>query len=206
MISFFRTIGGFTYGVAKSISLLGVKVLRNDGGGTVSTAIAGMSWALNNMRSTGRPGVLSMSLGTKAVSRAMNAAIKGAIDSNAFMAVSAGNTNTNACNVSPGSSVAMTVGATDIKDKRAYFSNMGGCVDVWAPGVSIWSAGIGNDKDRRTLSGTCVKNIEVRCFVYITPRWVDSLNPLKYNSLLNFFFISPQVNGSSSCTYLKLTL
>ena len=34
----------------------------------------------------------------------------------------------------------LTVGATDVMDNIAYFSNFGSCVDLFAPGVDIISA------------------------------------------------------------------
>lgn len=131
---------GATYGVAKSVNLIGVKVLRDDGKGTVNTAINGISWALQRISATGRPGVLSMSLGTIGISRSMNDAIKGATDAGVFFSAASGNRNTNACNSSPGSSNAMVVGATDVNDRRAGYSNLGGCLDIFAPGSGIWSA------------------------------------------------------------------
>lgn len=52
-------------------------------------------------------------------------------------AVAAGNDNRDACKYSPAASpLAITVGASNIADARAYFSNYGECVDVFAPGTS----------------------------------------------------------------------
>ena len=54
--------------------------------------------------------------------------------------VAAGNENMDACWTSPAStSVALTVAASDINDQRAWFSNQGFCVDLFAPGVDITS-------------------------------------------------------------------
>ena len=47
---------------------------------------------------------------------------------------------------------AITVGATDIADKRAYYSNFGKIVDVFAPGSNVTSAW--NDGKYKTISGT----------------------------------------------------
>lgn len=50
----------------------------------------------------------------------------------------AGNTDEDACNISPAHlDYVMTVGATDIQDRRAIFSNWGKCVDIFAPGIEI---------------------------------------------------------------------
>lgn len=47
---------------------------------------------------------------------------------------------------------AVTVGAFDSEDARASFSNYGRCVDIWAPGVAIYSSTIPNTY--ATWSGT----------------------------------------------------
>ena len=46
-----------------------------------------------------------------------------------------GNDNRDACSNSPAAAEkAVTVGASTLGDERAYFSNFGKCVDVFAPG------------------------------------------------------------------------
>jgi subtilisin family serine protease len=47
---------------------------------------------------------------------------------------------------------AVTVGATDSADNAASFSNWGSCVDIWAPGVSIYSSVTGSSY--ASFSGT----------------------------------------------------
>jgi subtilisin family serine protease len=49
---------------------------------------------------------------------------------------------------------ALTIGATAQADDRALFSNYGACVDLFAPGYEIVSAGTANDTATRLLSGT----------------------------------------------------
>lgn len=69
--------------------------------------------------------------------------------------VAAGNSQKNAINVSPASSPnAITVGATDINDKRAWFSNFGTRLDLFAPGVSVLSAWRTSDASYAYLDGT----------------------------------------------------
>ena len=46
------------------------------------------------------------------------------------------------------------MGATDIHDERAYFSNFGRCVDIFAPGVDINSAHYATEDEPLTYSGT----------------------------------------------------
>ena len=58
----------------------------------------------------------------------------------------AGNSNVDAKDTSPArAESAITVGASDIKDKRAWFSNFGPVVDVFAPGVNVTSASIASN-------------------------------------------------------------
>jgi subtilisin family serine protease len=143
------TIGGSTYGVAKSVQLRGVRVLGCTGSGSTSGIIRALDWIRVNAT---RPAVANMSLGG-GYSSALNNATAALSNSGVFMAVAAGNENQNACYVSPAStSVAYTTAASDRTDLRAAFSNWGSCVDGYAPGVAIksawWTGGT------NTISGT----------------------------------------------------
>ena len=66
-----------------------------------------------------------------------------------------GNDNRDACSYSPAAAEkAVTVGASTLSDERAYFSNFGKCVDIFAPGLNILSTYKGNKNAVATLSGT----------------------------------------------------
>jgi subtilisin family serine protease len=79
--------------------------------------------------------------------------VAAAVASGVFFSISAGNSNTDASSASPASEVtACTVGASDINDAKASFSNYGPIVDVWAPGVNVLSTWIGGSTN--TISGT----------------------------------------------------
>jgi subtilisin family serine protease len=145
------TIAGATWGVAKQVSLVPVRVLNCSGSGTTSGVIAGVEWVAG---STLRPAVANMSLGG-GFSTALNAAVANAVGAGVTMVVAAGNENANACNKSPASEPsAITVGATTRTDARASFSNFGTCVDVFAPGVQITSAWYTSPTATNTLDGT----------------------------------------------------
>jgi subtilisin family serine protease len=148
------TTGGTTYGVAKDVELVAVKVLSDNGSGATSGVIAGVDFVTGQSKSKTKKIVANLSLGG-AFSSAMNAACNGAVDAGIFMAVAAGNDNGNACSYSPASAAKVcTVGATDKEDRRSSFSNWGTCVDVFGPGTGITAAWIGSRTATRTISGT----------------------------------------------------
>lgn len=148
------TIGGSTYGVAKSVALVAVRVLNCAGSGTFSGAIAGVDWVTYTRSG---PSVANMSL-SGGYNQAMNDAVSRSIANGVTYALAAGNANANACNYSPASTPsALTVGATGRSgstDVRASFSNWGSCLDVFNPGVGITSAWIGSTTAINTISGT----------------------------------------------------
>lgn len=95
-----------------------------------------------------------MSLGGGS-SKTLDLAVNAAVDSGLHFAVAAGNDNQDACNYSPAAAEkAVTVGASSLADARAYFSNHGKCVDIFAPGLNILSTWIGSKYATNTISGT----------------------------------------------------
>ncbi|WP_395406551.1 S8 family peptidase [Pseudoduganella sp. UC29_106] len=145
------TVGGTTWGVAKGVSIVPVRVLDCAGAASWSTVIAGMDWVA---ASTQRPAVANLSLGGGA-SEAVDAAVAGAISKGVTVVVAAGNSNADACTVSPArESDAITVGATNGLDARASYSNYGTCVDLFAPGNSITSAWNTGPTASNTIGGT----------------------------------------------------
>lgn len=145
------TVGGSTYGVAKSVTLHAVRVLDCAGNGTNSTVIAGVDWVTAN-RVT--PAVANMSLGGGA-STALDTAVQNSINANVTYAVAAGNDGLNACNYSPARvAAALTVGSSTSTDARSSFSNIGTCLDLFAPGSSVTSSWSTSDTATNTISGT----------------------------------------------------
>jgi Subtilase family len=145
------TLGGTTYGVAKGVTLHPVRVLDCTGNGSDSGVIAGVDWVTAN-HST--PAVANMSLGGP-VSIAIDAAVTGSIAAGVTYSIAAGNSGANACNFSPARvPEALTVGATTSTDARSSFSNVGSCVDLFAPGSSITSSWFTSDNAVGTISGT----------------------------------------------------
>ncbi|XP_038058169.1 aqualysin-1-like [Patiria miniata] len=146
------TIGGKTYGVAKKVTIWAVRVLDCSGSGTWSGVQEGMDWVIGHAATA--PSVASMSLGGGKV-ESINNAVTRMHNAGITVVVSAGNDNRPACMNSPASAPkAVTVGSTTDTDARSYFSNYGTCVDIFAPGSSILSAGIKSDRAVATKSGT----------------------------------------------------
>jgi subtilisin family serine protease len=152
------TIGGSTYGVAKSSLLRGVRVLNCQGSGTNSGVIAGVDWVRNNHIA---PAVANMSLGG-GVSSALDTAVNNLANAGVPIAVAAGNSNVDACGTSPARAAnAITVGSTTSTDARSSFSNFGPCLDLFAPGSGILSAWFSSDTATATLSGTSMASPHV---------------------------------------------
>ncbi len=152
------TVGGATYGVAKAVKLVGVRVLNCSGSGTNAGVIAGVNWVTSNAV---RPAVANMSLGGGA-STALDNAVANSISSGVSYALAAGNSTANACNSSPARvASAITVGATNSTDAKASYSNYGTCLDIFAPGSSITSDWYNSNTATNTISGTSMASPHV---------------------------------------------
>ena len=175
------TVGGVTWGVAKEVSLIPVRVLNCSGSGTWSGVIAGVDWVAN---STLRPAVANMSLGGSK-SDSVNTAVAGAVTAGVTMVVAAGNSSADACNYSPASAPsAITVGATTKSDVRASYSNYGSCLDIFAPGSGITSAWKTKDNATKTLSGTSMASPHVAGVAALALAADSSKAPTAVDSLL----------------------
>jgi serine protease len=145
------TIGSATYGVAKQVRLVPVRVFGCTGGSANSTIVAGIDWVRNNHV---KPAVVNMSLGGPAAST-IDTATNNLINAGVTVVVAAGNDNANACNFSPARVAnAITVGSTTSTDARSSFSNFGTCVNIFAPGSSILSTWWTSNSATNTISGT----------------------------------------------------
>lgn len=146
------TIGSATYGVAKEVTLRGVRVLPCAGSGQVSDLLSGVNWVSANRIN---PAVANISITVAGISSALDTAITNSIASGVTYAIAAGNYGADACTYSPARVPnAITVGATTDTDARAAYSNYGTCVDVLAPGSNVLSLSNSSDTGIRTLSGT----------------------------------------------------
>ena len=132
----------------------------------MATSISGMDFVKEEASKSRKPTVASLSLGGGA-NNALDDAVRSVrshfnhlaysltgkyrsdglvhgaqlVASGVHVVVAAGNNNGHAEEKSPARvEEAITVGASDIKDARASFSNFGSVVDVFAPGVNVTSA------------------------------------------------------------------
>ncbi|GIH05392.1 hypothetical protein Rhe02_34590 [Rhizocola hellebori] len=143
-------VGGSSFGVAKGVTLVAVRVLNAAGTGTAAQILQGIDWVTND-HDPGELAVANLSLSGAGTS--LNAAVANSIADGITYTVAAGNHGSNACNYSPaGTPAAITVGATNANDAR--FGNFGSCVDLFAPGSAIVSAWGAGDTDTRALTGT----------------------------------------------------
>jgi len=145
-------IGASTWGVAKNVTLHGVRVMQCDGNGQISSLISGINWVTSNAV---RPAVANISVAAAGSSPALESALSNSIASGITYAVAAGNGNWDACNFTPARTPnALTVGASEETDLRARYSNYGACVDIFAPGNQIVSAWSSSDAATANRSGT----------------------------------------------------
>ena len=154
------TLGGSTWGVAKEVTIVPVKVGSCAGGLLYSDIVAGVNWVIGNHRA-GQPAVANMSLGGPA-STVMDNSVRALVQDGVTVVVAAGNETQPTCNVSPARvSQAITVAASTRSDDDAYFSNYGACNDLFAPGVGIRSASYTSNTGSLLLDGTSMASPHV---------------------------------------------
>lgn len=156
------TVGGKTYGIAKRVKLVSIRVLSCAGYGSDADVIAGMDWVAKHGT---LPAVANMSLGdivpteTMGTSGPIDDAVRAMVSSGITVVVAAGNgwgngtVGADAC-MFPISNVpeAVTVAASTRTDTRTSWTNYGACIDLFAPGAGITSA------DNATATGSSVKS------------------------------------------------
>ncbi|KAJ0121901.1 lkaline serine protease alp1 [Diaporthe amygdali] len=199
------TIGGTTYGVAKSATIIAVKVFQGDEG-TTADVLDGYSWAVNDITSKGRAGVaaISLSLGG-GVSSAFNSAVQSAYTSGVISVVAAGNEAQNVANVSPASAPnAITVGATTNANRWATYSNFGSGVDILAPGSAITSAWIGSNSASNSISGTSMATPHVTGLVLYLKALEGLTSPASVTSRIKALASSGIITGVPSGTVNSL--
>ncbi|KAK6500886.1 hypothetical protein TWF506_003646 [Arthrobotrys conoides] len=157
------TVGSIHYGVAKNANVLAMKVINNAGVGPSSAIVQAFDHAIrrHNQRRRDpnfRGSVISMSLSGKGTAESLKNIMRTATQAGIHVSIAAGNTKEDACGVWPGrysrEIPIITVGASDINDKRAGFSNFGPCVNIHAPGVAIMSTYNKGPTSTTSMQGT----------------------------------------------------
>ncbi|KAI0861948.1 oryzin precursor [Xylaria cubensis] len=135
--------GSKTYGVAKKTNLIAVKVLNAGGSGPISQIIAGIQWVVDDAKTKNRlnKSVANISLGSIAIGNSsMSLAAGAAVEEGLFIAAAAGNSQTPVEFFSPAQyPTVCSIAASAPDDARAYFSNYGNGIDLFAPGVDVIS-------------------------------------------------------------------
>uniref|UniRef100_A0A8H7K215 Peptidase S8/S53 domain-containing protein n=1 Tax=Bionectria ochroleuca TaxID=29856 RepID=A0A8H7K215_BIOOC len=147
-------VGGLTYGVSRNTALLGVKVLDDSGSGTTSGIISGIDWIASDVFTRNCPKGFAVNIAFGgSFSTALNTAVAALISGGTFVSVFAGGNAANVANYSPASVVtACTVGGSTSTDTVASWSNYGSLLDIWAPGQSVVTTGLGGTTT--TVSGS----------------------------------------------------
>ncbi|MBM7702133.1 S8 family peptidase [Metabacillus iocasae] len=141
-----------TIGVAYDADIYGVKVLEENGSGSLSSIVEGIDWTIANDMD-----IINLSLGTSIGSTALKEAVDRAYQSGIVVVAAAGNSGNilglgDTVNYPAKYDSAIAVGATDQSDRRASFSSHGSAVEIAAPGEGIYSTYLNGGY--ATLSGT----------------------------------------------------
>jgi subtilisin family serine protease len=195
------TVGGKTYGVAKLVSLRAVRVLDCNGNGTASGIIAGVDWVTaHHQANPTQKAVANMSLGIiGGTYTPLDDAVKALAGVGVFVALAAGNDNVNACNRSParaglGTNGIFTTAASSKTDAKASFSNWGGCVDGYAPGVSIKSAWLNSGS--AFLNGTSMASPHVAGVAALIKQTVPSWSPVSIEDYIKWIATTGVISGN----------
>ncbi|SDI47064.1 Serine protease, subtilisin family [Actinokineospora alba] len=143
---------GKTYGVAKKAKLVALRVFDCSNSGPDALVIDAVEWIDANGQ---KPAVVNMSLGQYEAGIG-DEQIRSSIQKGFIYVFAAGNNNgAAACNYSPARvTEGLTVASTEKNDSRSGFSNIGTCVDLFAPGGSNTGAAYSSDTATRQDQGT----------------------------------------------------
>jgi thermitase len=135
-------------GTCPNCNLMPVRVLDNNGSGTLANVAKGIEFAANNGAK-----VINLSLGGGG-SSTLQSAVDNAWNRGVFLACAAGNSNTSSTTSSYPAAYpnCFAIASTTSTDARSSFSNYGNWVEVAAPGSNIYSTWLNGGTN--TISGT----------------------------------------------------
>ncbi len=193
------TIAGTTWGIAKSATIVPVRVLDCLNRGTGAGLLAAMDWVRGD-HPAGAPAVVNMSIGG-GYSSVINDAVQRLVNDGITVVVAAGNDTQSACKVSPASApAALTLAASTSGDRQAGFSNYGSCVDLYAPGVNITAAAFTSTTASALMSGTSMASPHAAgvaaLILGVHPTW----SPATVNSRIKSMAITGKILGRTTGT------
>ncbi len=161
-----------------NVLVMPVKVLDSEGNGSDDVVYTGIIWAVDNGAK-----VLNLSFGGEEDSITLRNAINYAYSKNCIIVAAAGNSDTYTFYPAAYSNV-ISVGASNILDKKADFSNTGK-IDVCAPGEDIYST---DNKlscyKYSQASGTSFAAPYVSGLAALLLLYFDNLTPIKVRNII----------------------
>ncbi|KAH6908860.1 serine protease [Coprinopsis sp. MPI-PUGE-AT-0042] len=198
------TAAGSQFGVAKRANIIAVQVLSAGGSGSTSGIVSGLDYIRQQAAASGRPSIVSMSLGGSG-NTALDNAIASLTSAGIHAIVAAGNSNANASGFSPARAPsAVTVGASTIADAKASYSNFGALVDVWAPGSNVISSWIGSDTATNSISGTSMATPHVAGLAAVLISKEGNVSPAALSTKLKSYAVNGVLSGVPSGTVNNL--
>jgi subtilisin family serine protease len=143
-------------GAAPDVKILPVRVLDGGGSGSSANVAAGIIYAVDHGAR-----VVNLSLGGTVADPGVSAAVDYAVSKGSVVVAAAGNSGAGSDAFHPSQKIypaafpdVIAVGAVDVNDQRASFSNIDSYVDVVAPGVSVTSTSNGSNHSYAVGDGT----------------------------------------------------
>ena len=183
-------------GAAPDAKIMPIRVLDDQGNGSLSDVISGIRWSVDNGAD-----VINLSLGGGGYSQAMDDALKYASSRGSVVVMSAGNEGANSPSypAAHASNSGIAVGAVDMSGNMARFSNRSGLevLDyVTAPGVDIYSTLINGGYG--FMSGTSMSAPHVAGLAALVKDYDSSMSPSAVEDL-----ITGSSSNHSSVQYIE---
>ncbi|KAI9138433.1 peptidase S8/S53 domain-containing protein [Paraphysoderma sedebokerense] len=167
LVSHGTNVASIAAAIARKSKILGIKVSAGTGGpeggekdGEVAKRriISGLQYAVEQIKKSGRPSIINMSIKVRPFSEEVDAAFRNASSAGIPVFVSAGNDGIDACETSPSREPSViSVGNAALDNKKwtgESPSNYGSCVDIYAHGVNVTAAANTDVKGTGVATGT----------------------------------------------------
>jgi subtilisin family serine protease len=131
-------IAGTTFGAAKGVTIVPLRVLDCTGGGLASDLLTALDYIVAN-HAAGAPAIVDIGLGIQgALLPELDTAVQAVINAGITVVVAADFQDENACLSSPGDlPAAITVAASASGNAQAIGTSWGSCIDLYAPGENV---------------------------------------------------------------------